>query len=153
MAKKRSKKVSRLLKKTKKTARKGYKTTLQRKMFVEAQAARMKKQKTWPEKKFEELLKELEVKFTPQKILKTKIFDYYVPSKRILIEVDGDYFHAHPDKYSKEDRNKMQEGIVRNDRYKDRLAQGMGYTLYRVWESDLKNDYEGQKKRFAKLLK
>lgn len=150
---KRSKKVSILLRKAKKNARKSYRSSLDKKMYIEAQANRMKKQKTWPEKRFEELLKEIGVKFTPQKVLKNKIFDYYIPSKRILVEVDGDYFHAHPDKYDKNSRNKMQESIVRNDRYKDRLAQGMGYVLYRVWESELKDDYEGQKKRFARLLK
>lgn len=152
--KKRSRKVNSLLKKTKKVARKRKRRTpLQKQRYVEAQAARMSKEKTWPEARFEELLGEIGVEFTPQKVLKTKIYDYYIPSKRILVEVDGDYFHAHPDKYGVGNRNRMQERIVKNDRYKDRLAEGMGYTLYRVWESDLKNDYEVQKKRFARLLK
>lgn len=149
--KKRSKKVNSLLKKVKKSARRRKRTPLEKQKYVEAQAARMVKDKTWPEQRFEELLGEIGVEFIPQKVLKTKIYDYYIPSKHILVEVDGDYFHANPEQYTK--RSRMQERIVRNDKYKDRLAEGMGYTLYRVWESDLKKDYEVQKKRFTRLLK
>ena len=99
------------------------------------------------------MMKELKVECISQKVIGKKIYDFYIPSKNMLIEVDGDYFHGNPLIYEQADLNKMQVRNMRNDKFKDVLAKGNGYTIERVWEYDLNNDYTGQKKRFKKLLK
>ena len=48
-----------------------------------------------------------------ENILKQKIFDYYIPSKKVLVEVDGDYFHANPQRYDENNRSKLQERVVK----------------------------------------
>jgi very-short-patch-repair endonuclease len=126
---------------------------LNKKKKLEAQAKKMSNKMTAPERLFAEMMKELDVKFETQKVLGKKIFDFYIPSKNMMVEVDGDYYHANPLIYESKDLNKMQIRNVRNDKFKDVLAKGNGYTIERVWEYDLNNDYKEQKKRFKKLLK
>lgn len=124
-----------------------------RKKKLEAKAKKMAKKMTAPEKKFADMLKELGVKYDLQKVVGKKIFDFYIPSKNMIVEVDGDYWHANPMLYEQKDLNKTQLRNQRNDKYKETLAKGNGYKFERVWEYDLKNNYKEEKKRFKKLLK
>lgn len=136
------------------------------KFFASPEAAKMKKKKrlqraankmskdmTEPERKFADMMEELEVEYETQKIIDNKIYDFYIPSKNMIVEVDGDYFHGNPLIYEAKDLNKIQLRNQRNDGFKDILAKGRGFLLERVWEYDLKNNYKEQKKRFEKLLK
>lgn len=149
MAKNRKKKVSSILRNLKLKAR-GKKTLVEKQKYVKKAAEKMKKNKTWPELEFEKLMDELGVEFEPQKVVGLKIFDYYIPSKNMVVEVDGDYFHGNPEKYDKP--SKMQQRNRRNDKYKSVLALNHGFLIERVWESDLKNNYDAVKFKFSKLL-
>lgn len=124
-----------------------------KKKKLQAKAKKMSNKMTTPEKAFEKMLKELGVKYELQKVVESKIFDFYIPSKNMIVEVDGDYWHANPMIYESKDLNKIQARNVRNDQYKEILAKGNGFLLERVWEYDLKNNYKEQKERFKKLLK
>jgi len=124
-----------------------------KKKRLEKSATKMSNKMTSPERIFAKMMKELDIKVESQKVLGNKIFDFYIPSKNMMIEVDGDYYHANPLIYEAKDLNKMQIRNVRNDKFKDVLAKGNGYVIERVWEYDLNNDYAGQKNRFKKLLK
>ena len=115
-------------------------------------ASAMKKEMTKPEREMNQILTELNVEFEPQKVVGFKIYDFYVPQSNLLIEVDGDYFHANPEIYTEGDLNKMQQRNVKNDEFKDILANGRGYNLIRVWESDLANKYEEVKLNIKKQL-
>ncbi|MEK6829912.1 MAG: DUF559 domain-containing protein, partial [Nanoarchaeota archaeon] len=99
------------------------------------------------------MMKELKVEYQSQMVVDKKIFDFYIPSKNMIIEIDGDYFHGNPLIYESEDLNRMQIRNQRNDKFKEIMAKGRGYELERVWEYDLKNNYKEQKERFKKLLK
>jgi very-short-patch-repair endonuclease len=99
-----------------------------------------------------QILTELQVEFEPQKVVGSKIYDFYVPQANLLIEVDGDYFHANPDVYTEENLNSMQKRNVKNDDFKDTLANGRGYNLTRVWESDLAKKYEEVKENIKKEI-
>jgi very-short-patch-repair endonuclease len=114
-------------------------------------AAKMSTKMTWPEKEFKKLLKELKVEFQVQKIVGNKIYDFYIPHVNMLVEVDGDYWHGNKEKFSV--LNGLQEKVIRNDKFKDGLAAGLGFTLERVWENDLKVNYKVVKAKFKKLLK
>lgn len=120
---------------------------------LEASAKKMSNKMTSPEKIFAGMMKELGIEFESQKVIDNKIYDFYIPSKNMIIEIDGDYFHANPLIYESEDLNKMQIRNVKNDKYKDILAKGRGFKLERAWEYDLNNNYEEQKTRFKNLLK
>jgi len=120
---------------------------------LKAKAKKMSNKMTEPEIIFSEMMNEIEVEFETQKVIGNKIYDFYIPSKNMIVEVDGDYWHANPLIYEGKELNKIQTRNVKNDKFKDVLAVGNGFKLERVWEYDLKNNYEEQKKRFKKLLK
>ena len=119
---------------------------------LEKKASKMSKKMTKPEREMNQILTELKVEFEPQKVVGFKIYDFYVPQSNLLIEVDGDYFHANPDVYTEGDLNSMQKRNVKNDEFKDTLANGRGYILTRVWESDLAKKYEEVKDSIKKQL-
>ncbi len=124
-----------------------------KKKRLEKSAEKMSNKMTAPERVFDEMMKELGVECECQKVVGNKIFDFYIPSKNMIVEVDGDYWHANPIIYESKDLNKTQLRNVKNDKFKEVLAKGNGYKIERVWENELHNDYKAQKKRFKKLLK
>ena len=82
------------------------------------------------------LLKELNIKYSTQKQLGWKYYDFFLPEHKILIEVDGDYWHGNPTKYSGH-MSQMQKNNKFNDLIKTNLAEAAGYTLLRFWEIDI----------------
>ena len=142
------KKAARMLRSMKKRAMAPLRA-FNKKKYVEAQAKKMSKKMTWPEKEFKKLMKELSVEISPQKIVGGKIYDFYEPITNTLFEIDGNYYHG--DKRIYEELSPMQKRNAKNDVYKDVLAKGLGYNIERVWESDLKNKYEEVKERMRKF--
>jgi hypothetical protein len=68
---------------------------------------------------------------------KYKEYDFYLTDKNILIEADGDYWHANPKIFSKDTLNETQIKNITNDEYKNNLANDKKITLLRFWESDI----------------
>jgi|ERR1035437_5454892 very-short-patch-repair endonuclease len=125
-------------------------TKEQKNASLKGLAKHMDKKPTAPERLFKSLLEELDMKFETQKIVDGKIFDFYIPEKNLIIEVDGNYFHAKDIEIK--DMSRMQRKSVNNDKKKDEIAVNNGYQIERVWESDLTEDYELTKSRFKYLL-
>jgi len=144
------KKVARILRGIKKQAKAPLYAAKKAK-FIEKQALKMSKKMTWPEREFKKLMRELGIKILPQKIVGGKIYDFYEPILNILFEIDGDYWHGNKDIF--EEKNGMQKRAEKNDSYKNVLAKGLGYKIERIWESELKKDYDGVKNRMKKLFK
>lgn len=75
-------------------------------------------------------------------------YDIYIDSAHLLIEVNGDYWHANPKFYKESDivpisknyRPKASE-IWQKDVNKVQYAIDKGYTILVIWEYDLKNNY------------
>jgi very-short-patch-repair endonuclease len=144
------KKVARILRGMKKQAKAPLNAAKKAK-FIEKQASKMSKKMTWPEREFRKLMRELGIKIIPQKIVGGKIYDFYIPSINTLIEIDGDYWHGNPEIF--EEQNAMQRRAAKNDGYKDVLAKGLGYKIERVWENDLKKNYNQVKEKMKQLTK
>lgn len=79
-----------------------------------------------------------------------RYYDFYLPEYNILIECDGDYWHADPKKYKKEDLNAIQKRNIRVDEQKNKYALMYGYVLLRFWEKDV---YKNKKKVISILEK
>ncbi len=125
-------------------------TQKQKQAYIEGMAKKMDKNPTAPEKSFASLLEELNIEYETQKIVGGKIYDFYIPSKNMLVETDGIFWHA-KDKELKE-MSQMQKRTFYNDIKKNAIAKNNGYELERVWEDDLKKNYELTKSRFKYLL-
>jgi very-short-patch-repair endonuclease len=103
--------------------------------------------------KFETFLKTLDIKFIHSYYINTKehhfIFDFFLPEYNILIEVDGDFWHCNPIKYSYP-KYKTQEINLENDKIKNEWAANNGYKLIRFWENDIKNNIKEIKRILLK---
>lgn len=126
------------------------KTPTQKKNYIEKQAKKMYWNPTGPEIRLGEILDELKIYYFSQKIVKDKIFDYYIPKFNLLIEVDGDYFHGFGKEYK--DLNEIQKRSNRNDKEKDVLAKGLGYDILRFWEHDIYNNPDFIKSEILKKI-
>ncbi len=69
-----------------------------------------------------------------------RYFDFFIPEQRVLIEIDGDYYHGNPQKYKKNQLNNMQLKNKRIDEVKNRWADINCIKLIRLWESDIRKN-------------
>jgi very-short-patch-repair endonuclease len=91
------------------------------------------------EKAFEEILNEFEITYFHQHTIKNHNYDFFIPTKNLLIEVDGDFWHVNESK-GFTIKSKIQVRNLENDAKKNDLAKREGYTLLRFWENDIKNN-------------
>ena len=70
------------------------------------------------------------------------LYDIFLPTDKIIIEFNGDYWHMNPNKYSPSDYNKTAhrtaEEIWKRDEEKRDDAISSGYRIFYIWESDYK---------------
>jgi very-short-patch-repair endonuclease len=93
-----------------------------------------------PERLMEDILKSHGIEYVYQQEVSGFFYDFYIPSKNILIEVDGDFWHCKPG--SPYETPKMPEQVknVVNDKKKTAVACSNNYTLIRFWESDIQDN-------------
>lgn len=96
-----------------------------------------KKKKTKLEKKFESILKLIGIKSEFQYEFEKKFFDFYIPQKNILIEVDGDFYHCNPNSDHKFPKYQTQILTVNNDAVKNEICKNKNIRLLRYWEKDI----------------
>lgn len=84
-----------------------------------------------------EFLDKLGVKYTRQFKAETigRYFDFFLNDCRLLIEIDGDYYHSYGKIY--EEMSPMQKKNHRVDKEKDRWAMINCIPLIRIWEHDI----------------
>jgi very-short-patch-repair endonuclease len=64
-------------------------------------------------------------------------FDFYIPSKKIIIEVDGDFYHCNPNTKYSTPSYEIQKKNKTNDKRKNTWCQNHGMILLRYWEKDI----------------
>jgi G:T-mismatch repair DNA endonuclease (very short patch repair protein) len=95
-----------------------------------------------------DILTVLNIEFIPQFIIKhdinkRKFYDIYIPKMNLLIEINGDYWHANPKIYKPDDllhyrfANISAKDIWQKDKKKIDLAKNNGYNIEVWWEKDL----------------
>jgi len=98
---------------------------------------------TKPEREFALILDMHNIKYEKQKPVKKYRCDFYIPEYNLIVEIDGDYWHANPEKYSANDiigpSKKTAKTIWENDRLKTQNIINEGYCILRYWASELKN--------------
>lgn len=65
------------------------------------------------------------------------IYDFKISGKKILIEVDGDYWHCNPNGKFPEPIYKAQKANLVQDKIKEQWCVDNGYKLLRFWEKDI----------------
>lgn len=81
-------------------------------------------------------------------------YDIRIKNTNILIEINGDFWHANPNKYNADDILKFSstnhikaKDVWRKDEKNRKFAENKNYKVLYVWESDIegKNDIESKK--------
>jgi very-short-patch-repair endonuclease len=104
------------------------------------------------EETLSEILSELQITHTRQLQLKYEevnkkrrfFYDIYIPKLNLIIEFNGDYWHANPDLYKASDLIHYRFGditaeeIWNKDLKKKKLAESAGYSIITVWEKEIK---------------
>lgn len=94
------------------------------------------------ENKFQLILQLLNIKFSSRLYAKEikAFYDFYIPDKNIVIEVDGDFWHCNPNsKYSEPKYESQKKNLIR-DKIKEQWLKDNGYKLLRFWEYDINNN-------------
>ena len=90
------------------------------------------------EKRFaKEFLDKLGIKYEEQFEAKDikRFYDFFLPDYRVLIEIDGDFYHGYGKLH--EEKNPMQKKNARVDEIKNEWAAMHGIPLIRIWEHEI----------------
>ena len=74
-----------------------------------------------------------------------KFYDFFLKDLNVLVEVNGDYWHANPKKYKLLDEIEYSTGkvLVKNvwekNVFKEKIAQEKAYIMVCIWEDELKD--------------
>jgi len=100
-------------------------------------------QKSYKINKIEQIvfdkLKEISSDFKYSVILGYKQFDFGIKEHKILLEVQGDYWHGNPEIYAENKLNKTQIEKKRKDKIKKEFALKHGFKLFYIWEKEINN--------------
>lgn len=128
--------------------------TTKKELIRKASERSKKKHKEYGTSKLEdkfakEFLDKLGVKYEYQYLASDikRYYDFYLPEQRILIEIDGDYYHGYGLVY--EEMKPMQKRNHRVDEIKNQWAALHSIPLIRIWEHDIKKN----PKKVMKILK
>ena len=78
--------------------------------------------------------------------------DIVIPSHKIVIQCDGDWWHANPKIYSRDKLTKIQQNNIRRDRYQDAIFNGSGWRVIRLWGSEIKENGSACVDRIEKAM-
>jgi len=81
-----------------------------------------------------EMLDEFRVPYEHAHLIKPKFVVDFLIEDHLILQVDGDYWHGHPRFEPLTDRQLAQQ---RRDKAQDAYLETCGYTVVRIWESDL----------------
>lgn len=95
------------------------------------------------EKVIDKELKSRKLGFKYSAILGFKQFDFGNKEYKILLEIQGDYWHGNPDLFGDEEGKIKLNGIQKDkqlqDIEKEEFAKKHNFILYKIWEDEIKN--------------
>ena len=90
------------------------------------------------ERKLRKELERREIDFIFQyRLTRGVIVDFAFPKSKLVVECDGDYWHANPEKYTEDKLNNFQKRNVKNDHERMEKIRGLGWNILRFWEDDI----------------
>jgi len=84
-------------------------------------------------------------------------YDYVMNDIKLIIEFNGDYWHANPtiyvDDFYHTIRKMTAKDIWEAQKYKNKLAENKGYQVIEIWESDYRKDKNSVKNLCLDIIK
>ncbi len=102
----------------------------EKKTRMQATRKAIKRFSTSIERAIEEMLDSLGVQYESQKHIDQYIVDIFIPSKGLIVECDGDYWHSLP-------------RVLKRDKERDKYLRGLGYQIVRIPEHKIKRGLIG----------
>jgi len=99
-------------------------------------AGKYPRSNTTLEKRVQTILDKMRVKYIAQYPLGNRVYDFAIPSKRLLINVNGCYWHG-CDKCYPGEKDKIQRRIRTYDYLRRENAKKNGWILLEIWEHEL----------------
>ena len=87
---------------------------------------------TKPERQLTAILEVCKFTYKHPFQVEDKVYDFYIPSLNLLIEVDGNYWHGKG--LTRKQMIPMQLKHRKNDIFKTKLAKQNGFNILRIWE-------------------
>jgi len=94
---------------------------------------------TLPERIIANVLLELEIEYLKDHHINKFIVDFYIEKYNLIIEVQGDYWHANPRKYLNKELDKIQLRNIKKDENKKKYFIENKISYLFIWEFDIKN--------------
>lgn len=104
--------------------------------------AKCKKKDTTIEIKVKKYLKSINEKFIKGYALDKFIFDFFMPDYNLVIECQGDYWHANPLEYDESNINEIQRKNIERDKRKKEFIRINNIDNLFIWENDIKKNFE-----------
>lgn len=99
---------------------------------------------------YEDFIQPLNIECVRQYKIDTRLFDFFLPTHNLIIEVNGDYWHGNPKKFKR--RNSQQKEALKRDRIKKSLALASHHRIIYIWEDDIKNHPDKVRKTLMKNI-
>lgn len=115
-----------------------------------ARMAKYLRKRTGLEKTVESMLISLGIRLQSEVGMGSYVVDFLLPDFGVVVQADGDYWHANPTVYLEADLTNRQRTRRRLDRSCDSFLGGLGYRVLRLWENDIKNRPEWCKDEIRK---
>lgn len=94
-----------------------------------------------PELIVQNILNELMIEYTTHQFIAKYNFDIVIKKK--IIEIQGDLFHAFPEKYKSDDLipliNLTAKEVWERDKNKKEKVENKGYKVFYIWENEIRN--------------
>lgn len=130
--------------------------------FLSTLSARMSLHSKGPTSKLEthisEVLDDLFIIYKRNSFIANKFVDFLIEGQKIIIEAQGDYWHANPVKYKSTDilhfpnKHLSAYDIWENDRKRKELLEQHGYKVYFIWENDIRNGKGYDKEKTLSII-
>lgn len=95
------------------------------------------------ESRIGKILVDIGIRYETQYPINRLTYDYLIPEIKLLIEVNGDFWHANPKIYKASDilpfpKNQVvAETLWKKDKKKSKIALKNGFKLLTLWEMDI----------------
>ena len=116
-----------------------------------ARLAKFQRKETKPERTVREMLEKCGAEFQQEAPLGHYTVDFLLEKHRLVIQTDGDYWHANPSVYPEPTRS--QQKRRRLDASCDSFLRNRGYRVLRFWESDLDANPENCLRTLQEVLR
>ena len=104
----------------------------------------------------EEALKKYNINYIRQQQFEIGIMDFYLPEGNVAVFVDGDVWHANPEKYKCDDilfYGKTANSIWNRDLYHNSHLKSRGFRVLRFWENEINRNIDACIKKILSRLK